>query len=273
MGNLARKIIDAVQNAMLDRLLLRLFVLLPVASFWDERNTGYGSGIMASVLFALLGLFGIAWILGALAIRRPQRTQGASRRPRESYSNGFEAWSDEPTGGLRPPSFLRWIVMRLGNRWDRPIWAFLTDFLGFLLAFVLLWSLANLSDAFWTDLHPALADAAVQDTLWIGATVVIVFAVLRLWAGEQRDRIEPPAEPRGPPGPDWVSFLVLSVLAVTITAMIGFHLQWARWTAVVPLVPLAVVGLVPRWRRAFNDGAFGKQAEPAARRPGELTPP
>ena len=273
MGNFARKIIDAVQNSMLDRLLLRYLVLWPVGSFWDERNSEYGSGIMATVLFALLGLFGIAWILGALANRRPQRTEGAYRRLQESHSNGFEAWSEEPAGGLRPPSFLRWIVMSLGNRWDRPTWAFLTEFLGFIAAFVLLWSLANLSDAFWADLHPALANAAGQDILWISATVLLVFVVFRLWAGEQRDRIAPPAEPRGLPQPDWVPFLILSVLAVASTAMIGFHLEWARWTAVVPLVPLAVVGLVPRWRRAFNDGAFGKQTEPAPRRPGELTPP
>lgn len=273
MGNFARKIIDAVQNLMLDRLLLRSVPLWPVGSFWDERNTGYGSGIMASVLFVLLGLFGTAWILGALANRRPQRMGGASRRQRESHSNGFEAWSEEPAGGLRPPAFLRWIVMRLGKRPDRPTWAFLTDFLGFLMAFILLWSLANLSEAFWTGLHPALANAAVQDTFWVGATVLLVFVVLRLWAGEQRDRLEPPAPLQGLPGSDWVAFLTLSILAVAITAMIGFHLEWPGWTAAIPLVPLAVVGLVPRWRRAFNDGAFGKQTEPAPRRPGDLTPP
>ena len=256
---------------MLDRLLLRSMPLWPLGSFWDERHAEYGSGIMTSILFALLGLFGIAWILGAVANSRPRPREEASGRPRESHSNGFEAWSEQPAGGLRPPAFLRWIVMSLGSRRDRPEWAFLIDFVGFLSAFVLLWALANLSDTFWSDLHPALANASVQGSLWVGATVLIVFVVLRQWAGEQRDRLEP-ADLRGLPRSEWVPFFTLSVLAVAITAMIGFTFQWPSWSAAVPLVPLAVIGLVPGWRSAFNDVMFGKPVEPTARRPGELSP-
>ena len=257
---------------MLDRLVVRSIPLWPVGSFWDERHAEYGSGIMTSILFALLGLFGIAWILGAFANSRPRHPNEASRRSRESHSNGFEAWSEQPIGGLRPPAFLRWIVMSLGSRRDRPEWAFLIEFVGFLSAFALLWALANLSDTFWSDLHPALANASVQGSLWIGATVLIVLVVLRQWAGEQRDRLEPPADLRGLPRSEWVPFLMLSVLAVTITAMIGFTFQWPSWSAAVPLILLAVVGLVPGWRRAVNDVMFGKPVEPAARRPGELLP-
>jgi hypothetical protein len=273
VGNLARKIIEAIQHSMLDRLLLRSIPLWPVGSFWDARHPEYGSAIMTSILFAMLGLFGIAWILGAIANSRPRLPKEASGRSRESHSNGFEAWSEEPIGGLRPPAFLRWIVMRLGSRRDRPEWAFLIEFVGFLSAFVLLWALAKLSDTFWSNLHPALANASVQGSLWIGATVLIVLVVLRQWAAEQRNRLEPPAELRGLPRSEWAPFFMLSVLAVTITAMIGFTFQWPSWSAAVPLIPLAVVGLVPPWRRAFHDVMFGKPVEPVPRRPGALTPP
>lgn len=273
MGNFARKIMDAVQNLFLDKLVLRTFPLWPVGSFWDERNDGSGSGIVAWMLLVMLGLFGIGWVLGAVANRRPRPTQGPLDRLQQGHSNGFEAWSEEPAGGLHPPAPLRWLVMGLGSRRDRPEWTFLIEFMGFMLAFALLWALANLSDSFWSGLHPMLSNALVRDTLWIGATAFIVFVALRLWAGEQRDRLEPPPDPRSLPRSDWATFLIFSVFAVGMTAMVGFSLEWPRWSAAIPLLPLVVVACVPRWRHAFNDAVFGKQTEPAARRPGKLSQP
>ena len=62
MGNLARKIIDAVQNSMLDKLVARLFPLLWVFTFWDRlAPSDSWTGFMI-LIFALLGLFALYWV-------------------------------------------------------------------------------------------------------------------------------------------------------------------------------------------------------------------
>lgn len=261
MGNFARKIIDAVQNLMLDKLLLRSIPFWWIASLWEERQPDAEPWLMASILFTLFVLFVLAWAVGTVANRGPLPYRGALAKVGRPPSNGFEAWSEPPVGGLRPPAFLRWIVLKLGRRNDPANWSLLIGFAVFAAALILLTALAHGSETFWAGFHPAFSDPSVRNALWIGATAVPVLMVLRQWASEQCDRLESPGRKARPPS-GWVRLCGFSMFIALMTVLGYLIFQWPIWSVAVPIVPLIIVTVVPPWRRAFMDAWFGDAAEP-----------
>ncbi len=102
--------------------------------------------------------------------------------------------------------------------------------------------------------------------------MVLVLMVLRHWAIEQRDRLEPPEERLNLSKSDWAPFGLFSMFLVMMAALACISFRWPLWIAAAPLLPLGVVAFVPEWRGPLLDAWFGKPVEPATRRPGELTP-
>lgn len=261
MGNFARKIIDAVQNLLLDRLFLRVFPLWWVGSLWEERLGDQAPDFMGSMLFAVLLVFAIGWALGALANRRPPSTGRAFGRIQDPPSNGFGAWSELPAGGLNPPSWLRVAVVTLGGRPPPNPWMALVEVSLFLAACVLLWPLAHRPADFWVDVHPTLADGSVRDGLWLGAVVVVVLMVLRHWATEQCARLEPERETRDPITSEWFGFGLSSVVLVWMTLFAIGIFEWPIWIAAIVVLALVIVAFLPKWRTGLAEMLFGKRAE------------
>ena len=272
MGNLARKIIDVVQNLFLDRLFLRVFPLWWIGSLWEKRQPDQYFGVMLPLMFSVFALFAVAWGLGAVANRRPLLRKGPRPWLQGTPENGFEAWSKPPAGGLRPPSSLRRMVMVFGHRPNREIWLPLAEVAIFLSAIVVLWALAYGSVP-WANLHPASSNSSVRDALWIGTTAVLVLMVLRHWAIEQRDRLEPPEERPNLPKSDWVPFGLFSMFLVMMAALACISFRWPLWIAAAPLLPLGVVAFVPKWRGPLLDAWFGKRAVSQEPRPDETAAP
>ena len=270
MGNFARKIIGGFQNLFLDRLFLRVFPLWWIGSLWEKRQPDQYSGAMLPVLFSVFALFAIAWGLGVVANSRPLLREGPLPWLQVTPPSGFGAWSEPPAGGLRPPSFLRRVVIILGHRSTGPIWTPLVGLAAFVSAGILLSALAYNPEAFWADLHPALSNSSARDALWTGTTAVVVLMVLRHWASEQLDRLEPPEDRRGLPEPDWVPFSAFSMLVLMMVALLCISFRWPFWIVATPFLPLAVVAFVPEWRKTLLDTWFGKRVdseEPRSKEP------
>lgn len=271
MGNLARKIIDAVQNAMLDRLVVRLSPLWAVLSLWEGRRGDQSPDLIGALLLILLVLLALGWALGAMANRRPRPPGRALERLQKAPSNGFEAWTEPPADGLRPPTLLRWLVMTLGSRRSRASWTLLISVASFLSAFGLLIALAHAPEAFWANLHPVLSDLSVRDALWIGATAILVLQMLRQWADEQRDRLEPGEVLHGQPRSDWVPLGAIFMITVAVSVFASFTFRWPISIMAVPILPLAVIACVPAWRGALVDVWFGKPVDDDVRQSDRLS--
>lgn len=259
MGNLARKIIDAVQNTMLDSLLSRLVGLLWIGSIWQSQMQSDGMEVMATILIATGVIFALAWMLGALANRRPSPRKGPLQRLHQPPANGFEAWSELPAGGLRPPKLVRAAIMMLGTRKSRfSGWVRLMSFCAFLLAIGLIWALPNRPPSFWAGIHPWLSDTSVHDRLWAACAGLVVFLTIQSWATEQRARLEPTPIPM-PPVSDWVSFawVAISVFALCLAATTLLNLPF--WIALALTIVLSLTALAPPWRNEFLDAIFGKR--------------
>lgn len=257
---------------MLDRLALQLFPLFGVLSLWEERLGNQSLSLIGSLLLVVLVLFAVGWALGAMANRRPRPREGALERLQKAPSNGFEAWAEPPAGGLRPPTILRWLVMTIGGRRGQASWTALISVAFFLSAFGLLIALAHASETFWANLPPMLSKSSVRDALWIGATASLVFQMLRQWANEQRDRLEPAEAVHGQSQSDWVPFGVIFMLAVAMSVFASFMFRWPIAIMAVPILPLAVVACVPEWRGALVDAWFGKRVDGDVRQSDRLSP-
>ncbi|MGA0546057.1 hypothetical protein ACO2Q1_12345 [Brevundimonas sp. VNH65] len=121
MPQLARKLIDAIQNTLLDGLIFRLLNML-MASLAAARLSGVETAPDYAFLFlipAFIGLIFMAWLLGFLANRSQPPATTPLARLHQPRRNGFEAWHDPPAGGLNPPVFFRRFVKVLSraNRW------------------------------------------------------------------------------------------------------------------------------------------------------------
>lgn len=256
MGNGARKIIDAVQNSLLDTLLLRLVPLWWIGSLWERRQTDLSANVMASLLAITLLLFAGAWALGAIANRRPE---GVGEQARGiGRANGFEAWAEPPSGGLNPPSWLRAVVMVLSrNPAPHPLMG-LVSFTLFFTAAGLLWTLSYRPDSSWI-VREGFADGSTGDALWLASAGVVVIFVLRQWAVQQRGRLVPEEPLPSSSGSEWMGFGLLSIFVLGMVLVPSATFGWPRWIMVIPVIALAAIALFPRLRRGVLDIVFGKQ--------------
>lgn len=261
MGNLARKIIEGLQQTMLDRLAIRLVPMLWLYTLW-ARLAPQESGVLTLPL--LLGgfvLFVVFWALGMLADQPPKphrRTPYDSLH--ESPSNGFSAWDRTPGDGLRPPGLMRRVVMTLGAR--NASRGALVELLLFFAALALAWLLSHKPEAFWADIHPRLAPRHSRELLFLAASSMALLLITRSWATEQRQRLEPFVQARPPRfGP--LVFLVVfaAFMGMILSDLIGFSLL----TGVIGGLTLSLIGVLPPWRRRVVDVLFGRPDTPIAR--------
>ena len=261
MGNLARKIIDAVQNSMLDRLVARLFPLLWIASMWERlAPSESGTGFLIPI-FGVLGLFAAYWVLGALADKplKP-RTRSPYDSVHERAPSGFSGWEQQPEGGVRPPAFIRSLVMALGV--GGRSWISIIEGLMFAGAFTLIWMLAYKSPAFWSDLHQGLAEQASRERLFLAASVILIALAIRGWAVEQRERLAPSAGRPPVLGLILVGVVFAALLGMGLSDFLGFGLL----AGAIVGIGLLAVAIGPPWRDKVLEFLFGKR-EPADGRP------
>jgi hypothetical protein len=228
VGKLARKIIDAAQNSLVPSLLARLFWPTGYLVWIVCRDLGpqpvaveVFAGVFVLAIVAVSG----AWILGHLANHAPV-AEGPLQRLQSPPSNGFEAWSIPPAGGLNPPRPMRALVERLGapeGSRRAPALAVFALMTVFLLAALL----ALLEPDTWGRLHPALADREVRLGVAVVLILILYVADIRRWASLQRARIEgrdvasdqPPASRHG----DAIGIGVLLLLLVVFALAVFFY--------------------------------------------------
>lgn len=189
MRNLARKLIDAVQNSLLGPLLsalaggvmpMALLVISlapPLTDLW----------LVPPVLGLLVLVSALAWAIGALANRRPRHISplhAVQLAPPYELSNGFEAWTRLPADGLRPPEAMRWIVTRLGAHPEEEAHR-LEAALG-LGAMILTGTLCLVSSDIWQRFYPALAAPSARLLPALIGVAILTALQVRVWASTQR---------------------------------------------------------------------------------------
>ncbi|MDP2116278.1 MAG: hypothetical protein Q8J71_02650 [Brevundimonas sp.] len=262
MGNFARKIIDAVQNTMLDKLAVRLVPLLWVSFLWEQLAPSESGTVSLILIFGVLGLLALHWVLGTIADQPPKpRRRKAYDHVHEHPPSAFAAWDQPPEDGLRPPALIRSLVMALGVR--GPSWFSVIEGLMLICAMTLAWMLAYKSETFWSGVHQALAQQSLREQLFLTAAVTVTGLSIRLWAVEQRQRLSPSP----PPGLPVLGSILLGAAFAGSLGMLLSHLFG------VGLLPGAIGGpsllaiaLLPPWRAKVLDFLFGKR-EPADTRP------
>jgi len=187
VGNFARKIIDAIQHSLLGPLLVQLLWCSWLAWIVFDSLSPYAlpHTVALPVLVMIPGGLFLAWLLGALANRRRRpRSAPPLERLQMDPSNGFEAWSELPVGGLRPPGLMRWIVTTLGARPDEGRrwieFALHTVSVAVCLALIL-----GDPEAWWR-VHPALATPSSRLPLGIAFIAILTVLAVRNWASVQR---------------------------------------------------------------------------------------
>lgn len=261
MGNFARSIIDAVQNSLLDRLVLRTHLLFGATALWSLATSDPEALMALWFLPALLILTALAWLIGAIANRRP--------RPHTPYdslhsqpSNGFEAWKELPEGGLRPPRIMRRVVAGLAVGRASP-WPDLLGIVLWLGAFAALFGLAHAPDADWSNIHPALSDPTIRVRLADACLALIALGILRQWAVEQSNRLDPRSETATPPA--WVGWVVAFLLLAFALSWAALFFHLPSWSGVAATVAvLAVAAVLPSARDRLLDVLFGKRQDPVA---------
>lgn len=257
MTTLARKIIDAVQNLLLDKLLLRLLPLLWIVVMWDDLHP-LDAGIFEFGAFVALPLpFLVAWALGALANRRPQpSSRSPYDRLHETPPNGFAAWDELPQGGLNPPRLLRTIVSTLGAR-PPTHWLTLAEALIFMTALAITLALSVKDPGSWGNLWPPLEQPRVRDHIYLAAVALMALVLLRGWAAEQRIRLEPEAPP--PPSSGRSLHLTSGLILAATGGYIAFMMDRPVWWGLAAGAVLGLVLFGPPWRDHVADALFGKR--------------
>jgi len=252
VGNLARKIIDAVQNTMLDRLVVRLFPLLWIWSMWDRMapsKSGTASLMLILGIFALLALH---WVLGALADEPLKPRRG---NPYDAHApRAPSAWDKQPEGGVRPPAFIRAFVMAFGAGGRG--WISIIEGLVFAGAFTLTWMLAHNSEAFWSDLHQGLAEQVSRERLFLAVSVILIALLIRGWAVEQRERLSPSADRVPVIGSILLGVVFATLLGMWLSDLLGFGLL----PGVIGGVGVLAIAVGPPWREKVLEFLFGKRA-------------
>lgn len=260
MGNLARKIIDAIQNAMLDRLFVRLFPLLWIWSMWD-RIAPSESGAGLWVILGITGLWLLYSLLEAAADESPKPRQRTPYDPVHVYpSDTVPACDQPPKHGLRPPAPIRAFVMTFGV--GGRSWISIIEGLLLVGAFTLTWMLAYKSAAFWSEVFPQLAEQASREQLFVAVAFVLIALFIRGWAVEQRERLSPSAARTPILGWILLGVVFAALLGMWVSDFLGFGLL----SGVIGGVSLLAVAIGPPWREKVLEFLFGKR-EPADGRP------
>lgn len=239
---------------MLDRLFVRLFPLLWISSAWAELSpSAYAAGALAIPLGGI-GLWLLYSLLEAAADQSPKPRPRSPYDPVHVYpSNIFRVSDQPPKERLRPPPFMRSLVMRfsVGGR----SWISIVEGLMFIGAFALTWTLAHKSQSFWSKVDPRLAEQTSREQLFLAASVVLIALIVRGWAVEQRERLSP-STARAP-------VLGLILLGVVVAALLG---MWASdffgfgpVAGLVGGVGLLAVAFGPPWRERVLEFLFGKR--------------
>ncbi|RZJ16414.1 MAG: hypothetical protein EON91_13400 [Brevundimonas sp.] len=264
MGNIARRIIDAVQNSLLDRLALQMTQVLGPVLFLGTMGSTVWMRTTLWLIPAMLVLVALAWLLGALANRRPRPRP----RPRSPYdglhelpANGIEAWKELPAEGLRPPRAMRKLVMTLALGRALP-WTGVLSTALYLGAVAMLLGLAQTSSAFGADINPTLSDPETRVKLGDACIILIALLALRRWAVEQCDRLAPlPETGANPTWAGWTIGFLFLAFALSLAATF-FHLPyWSGVAATVVILTLSAI--LPSSRDRVLEFLFGKREDPA----------
>lgn len=259
MGNGARKIIEAVQNSLLDRLLFRSFPLFWTLWMWGELQPERDLPFQAPFLLGFIVLFGLAWLLGAAADRRP-RSRNPYDRAHDRSPDAFDAWEEQPRAGLRPPGFMRALVTILGAGRSSHWLTFLTSLL-FLAVLAFTPALVWIPDAVWGDVHPALSDSLARADLMGIIAIAMAILLVRIWAVEQRGRLDPtPARA----GPAWMGWIVSMAFLAIVLSPLAFLPGLPVWSGPAAALAISLILTVSRWAGRVLDILFGKREDPAA---------
>ena len=261
MGNLARKIIEAIQHSMLDRLFVQLLPLLWISSAWEDLSSPeYGTGTLI-LLFGVAGLWLLYSLLEAVADQAPKPRQRSPYDPVHVYpSVSFQLSDQPPHERLRPPAFVRSLVMTLGA--GGRSWISIIEGLMFIGSVALVWTLAYKSQSFWSDIDPRLAEQTSREQLFLAASVTLIALLVRLWAVEQRQRLSPSTARAPLLGMVLLGVVVAAVLGLWVSDLLGF----GPLAGVLAGVGLLAVAAGPPWREKVLEFLFGKR-EPADGRP------
>ena len=195
MTNLARKLIEAIQNSLLDKLFMRLWPILYIIQLavyekgpplrMDHVLITYAFGAFICVLAFVF----LAWALGILAIYERPKGRSALERIHDAPRNGFEVWSVPPVGGRKPPRLARAIVMALGQTRSRK--TVRRDWLPFILwlAAMALLLLRYFDQAWLAPVSPYLVGPGARDGILWGVLAIMFIAVLRAWAVDCRKQL------------------------------------------------------------------------------------
>lgn len=262
MGSFARKIIDAVQNSMLDRLAVQLLPLLGMSSMWEQLSPSESGAGSLILILGVVGLLMLHWLLGAIADRSPKPRRRTPYDPlHEHPGSSIGAWDQQPEGGLRPPSTIRWLVMILGVRGRS--WIPVIEVSMFFFAMGIAWLLARKSETFWSGVHEVLAQQAAREQVFLAASVAVAVLSIRFWAVEQRRRLSPSSPPDHPAyGSVLVGIAFTAFLGMMLSDLFGFGLL----PGLIGGPGLLAVALLPPWRTKVLEFLFGKR-EPADGRP------
>lgn len=261
MGNLARKIIDAVQNLLLDKLLERLMPLAWIVMFWQQMQPTPRFEVIGGVLLAVILLMASGWALGALANRRPRVARpGLYDRLHQEPPNGFAAWDELPAGGLQPPAAIRAIVMVCGAG-PRAGWVSVCEVLVFMSAMALAFTLSWASPRFWAEVHPGLAEFASRERLLFVVGGVLAVVVVRSWAVQQRYRLNPLPIPGSRRWSDTSVSLTTGIIATGLISMVAPLIGLPVWQAILAGIVSSLVAFGPPWRGRLLDAIFGKRED------------
>lgn len=246
---------------MLDRLFVGLAPLLAIASMWEQLSPSESGPVFWVMLVAFAGPWLLYSLLEAVADESRRPRQRTPYDPVHDYPpNSFSERDQPQERELLPPAPIRSFVMMFGVRGAR--WISVLELLVFLCAFTLAWMLAYKSGEFWAGAHPALAQQAVREQVFLAAAVTLTISILRGWAVEQRQRLSP----LPPPGLPVVGSIFLGVwftafLGMLLSELFGFGLL----PGLVVGPSLMAVALLPPWRDKVLVFLFGKREPVDAR--------
>ena len=253
MGKLARKIIDAVQHSMLDRLLLASFPLLGLAAWWDDRWESPTPDLTLWLLVGLPTVFIVAWLIGVVA-------NHAGHDRASDPMDGFGAWALIPPERLNPPGWIRAIVFALTFRRSAvSVWWSLLSMAVFMGALCLLLILSREPLPEWAYVHPAMANPAFVDRVWFISAGLFVATVVQSWAFEQRRRLDPPSQTQQPERSRWFDVMFLAVALVPLGLAVSVAFGGLKWIMTTVAVIILTAAVAPLWRRRGLEVLFGKQ--------------
>ena len=188
MSKLALKIVEAIQHSLLGSLLVNLIFPITTFSMADGVSGGYGS-IVPALLLAVIGIAAFwAWILGTFA-RGTRRTD----RFHKEAANGFDVWMALPEGGLRPPAFIRAVVIFFGRdpQKGQSLAVTILVVLFFLFTFCVFTALGWVGDRGWQSIHPWLGSGGNREPVATALAAILSCWFLSNWATRQRANLAP----------------------------------------------------------------------------------